>query len=268
MSVSGATPYFSWIQSVGCYRRSGAGVEARPEATAPHLWCQFLSIRLVACLDVDTAGVRAAVAVAGAGARAAASVAVAARVVRARAGGVLAVVGTEVIAVGKGDERGEEEQDGVHDGKRPASLEHGAGLVGGPVVVRAGDGNITKAVGPVAVARDVGAVGVADAAQIPDGGDEGADEAEVDEADEHGIGRGAVVGEEGEHGPGEGKDRDDEEHENGIGREGVCLDEAIDEPGEHAHGGDQSQDLKDPIADEEECEPHICELLGFVATVM
>lgn len=209
--------------------------------------------RALDLLDVDTTVRAAAVAVARARARAA-SVAMTAGVVRA--GGVLAVVGTQAIAVGKSDDGRDEEEDDVDDAQRPASLEHGARLVGGPVIVGAGDGDVAETIGPVGAAADRSAVDVADAAQVVDTGDEGAEDEDVDDTDEEGVGRGAVVGEESKDGPGEGDDGDDEEDEDGGWGEGVCVVEAIYEPGEHAHDRDQSDDLKDPIKDEDDCKEH------------
>jgi hypothetical protein len=189
-------------------------------------------------LDVDTTVRAAAVAVARARARAA-SVAVTAGVVRARAGGVsLAVVGAQAIAVSKGDDGCNEEEDDVDDAQRPASLEHGARLVGGPVIIGAGDGNVAETVGPVGAAVDRRAVNVADSAQIVDASDEGSKDENVDDTDEEGVGRGAMVGEESEDGPGEGDDGDDKEDEDRGWCEGVCVVEAIYEPGEHAHNRD------------------------------
>lgn len=138
----------------------------------------------------------------------------------------------------KGNDGGDEEEDAVHDAKGPASLEHGAGLVGAPVPAGASSAPSAAADGPVVAARDGHAVGVADAAQVPDAGDEGAHEAEVDDADEERIGRRPVVAEEGEDGPREGENRHDEEDENRLRREDVVLVVAVNEPGEHAHGGE------------------------------
>lgn len=184
--------------------------------------------------DIDTSRprVRAAVAARAAAVRVAAAVVVMAGVVPAAV-----LVGAHPAAVAKGDDGCEEEEQAVDDGKSPAGLEHGAGLVGGEVPSGTGDGEVAEAGAPV-VAVGLCAVGVGDAAQLVDGADESADEGEVDEGDEAGVGRGAVVGEEGEDGPGDGEDRDDEEDENGVGREGVGRHVRVDEPGEHAHDGD------------------------------
>jgi len=59
--------------------------------------------------------------------------------------------------------------------------------------------------------RDVGAFVVRDEAQFVNAGDEGPDEADVDEGDEEGVRFGAVVGEKGCDCPGGGEDGDDEE---------------------------------------------------------
>lgn len=164
----------------------------------------------------------------------------------------------EVAAVAKGGEGGRGKEDDVHDGKGPAGLEHGAGLVGLPAPVRDGDvgGRVPGRCGGGGEGAAAAAVGVGDAAKLVDGGDEGGEEAEVDEGDEVGVCGRAVVAEEGEDGPGEGEDGDDEEDEDRVGRQGVVGDELVDEPGEHSHGGNQSDNLRDPGAHEDECEDH------------
>jgi hypothetical protein len=166
------------------------------------------------------------------------------------------VIGADAVAVVEGDKGGPGEEDAVHNAKRPRGLEHGAGLVGAQVEVGVGEGDAAGRRGVGAVAGEAGAVRVGNAAQVVDGGDEGADKGGVDEGDEAGVGRGAVVAEEGEDGPGESEDGDDEEEEDGGWGEGVDLVEAVDEPGEHAHGGDQGDDLQDARSDKGHCEKH------------
>lgn len=93
-----------------------------------------------------------------------------------------------------GQQTGNEKEDAIHDTKSEARLQHGARLVdinaervevGGPHGAQ---------VDKVRVALvDRGAVHVADPAQVKDGGDEGADESEVDKGDELRVGGGAVV---------------------------------------------------------------------------
>lgn len=145
------------------------------------------------------------------------------------------VVGTDAVAVVESDESGPSEEDAVHDAKGPGGLEHGARLVGAQVVVGSGDGDAAEGATPLTIPDQRGAVGARDAAQVVDGGDEGANEAQVDESDEAGVGRRAVVAEEGEDGPGEGKDGDDEKEEDGDWGEEVLVVVQMDEPGEHAH---------------------------------
>lgn len=192
---------------------------------------------LSACLDVDSARVVAVVAVVGAvGARAAAvtAVAVAARVVTLPVATL--VSGAEVVAVHKGGKGGPGEEDGVHDGKGPDGLEHVAGARGTPVE---GAEVAAELVRPEAARTRVGgALGVADVAHVVDARDESADNGNVDDGDEEGVGGGAVVAEEGEEGPGEGEDGDDEEDEDRGRGEEVGIDEFVDEPGEHAHHDD------------------------------
>lgn len=97
---------------------------------------------------------------------------------------------------------GEEEKDAVHDAKDPAGLEHGARLVDVEPHATQGDGaQHAEADDRVRVGCDATAVVVPDAAQLVDAGDQGADEAEVDEGDEECVGARAVVGEECVDGP-------------------------------------------------------------------
>jgi hypothetical protein len=187
-------------------------------------------------LDVDTA-----VRVVGAATRAgAAAVGVAARVVV----GPAVIAGADAVSVVESNKGGPGKEDAVHDAKGEAGLEHGAGPVGAEPVAGARDGDAGGGAVPGAAAAPGDAVGVGDAAQVVDGGDEGADKEQVDEGDEAGVSRGAVVAEEGEDGPGKGEDRDDEEEEDRGGREGVDFGVLVDEPGEHAHGGDEGEDLR------------------------
>ncbi len=126
----------------------------------------------------------------------------------------LAVAGADAVAVQAGDDGGEEEEDGVEDAEGEGGLEHGARLVD----VDAGDavdgGAAEDAEAHVhrGAAHDVGAVGVGQEPLLVHGPDEGADEQDVDDGDEDGVGRGPVVREEREHGPGRGYHRHDEEH--------------------------------------------------------
>lgn len=167
------------------------------------------------------------------------------------------LVGPEPPTVPEREETGDGEPDDVDDAERESGLEHDAGLVRVPADARSGDGDVADGARPGGCAvRPVGAVGVGDAAEVVDTGDEGADEAEVDKGEEAGVGGGAVVGEDGEEGPGEGEDGDDEEDEDGGGGEGVGRVVPIDEPGEHADGGDQSDDLPNTGDHKDECEDH------------
>ena len=106
------------------------------------------------------------------------------------------------VAVHPSQDGGEEEHDAVHDAKREACLEHRAGLVGLEVKVGARHGPESAEAGvPVPVLGQVRAVGVGNVAQVPHAGNEGADEAEIDEGDEAGVGRRAVVGKDCKEGP-------------------------------------------------------------------
>lgn len=144
------------------------------------------------------------------------------------------IVGAQVVAMAPSSEGGGGKEDAVHNGKSPAGLEHGAGLESLPVKGATRD-VAADIVCPDSTGGGVVALGVADVAQVVDGGDEGADNGNVDEGDEEGVGGRAVVAEEGEDGPGEGEDGDDEEDEDGVGGQEVALDKLVDEPGEHAH---------------------------------
>lgn len=196
-------------------------------------WERTSLLEMVAggCLDIDTSGVRTATAaVAGTRARArVAAVAVSAGVVRS--GGVATVTVTHAVAVEKGNEGSDEEENDVHNGKSPAGLEHRARLVVAEVVAGPNNADITGGNTPVGAAGEADAVGVAHASEEPHTGDKGSDKEKVDEADEKSIGGGAVIAEEREEGPGESENGDDEENKDGVWGEGVLLDEAIDEPG-------------------------------------
>lgn len=188
-----------------------------------------------------------------------ASVAVTAGVVGS-ARSVVAVVGAHVSTVQESNNRGDGEEDDVHDTKRPAGLEHTAWLVVDEIVAGANDTNTASRDIPVVGAANANAVGVSDITQVVNGSDESAEEEGVNKCDKVSVCRGAVVAEESEDCPGESENGNDEEDEDRIGGQGVLLDEAIDEPGEHAHTRDQSDDLKDPEEDEEHCEKHLCGL--------
>jgi hypothetical protein len=209
-------------------------------------------------LDVDAA-VRVVRAAARAGA---ATVGVAARVVV----GPAVIAGADAVSVVESDKGGPGKEDAVHDAKGEAGLEHGAWLVRVEAPAGARDAEAARRATPVAAAAKRDTVGAGDAAQVVDAGDEGADKEQVDEGDEAGVGRGAVVAEEGEDGPGEGEDGDDEEDEDRVGREGVELVVLVDEPGKHAHGGDQGKYLQQARRHErcgEEHDGRVCMRDGF-----
>ena len=204
----------------------------RPSPIAPHL-------------DVDTTvRVRATVAaVSRPRPRVAPPVAMTTRVMMRRPCHIPIIPSTQPSTVPERKHGRDKKPNGVDDAKRPRRLEHRTRLRSSPAQPRARDGDVANIHGPVVAEADVGAVCVGDAAEVVDTRDETADEAEVNKGDEARVGRGAVVGEEGEDGPGEGEDGDDEEDEDRCGSEGVCFCVAVNEPGEHAHGGD----LENPI---------------------
>lgn len=122
----------------------------------------------------------------------------------------------------------------IHNPQREARLEHRTRLIHAQPHRRQGAAakraqvDIDRRV----AGHDGDAVRVCDEAQLVDAGDEGADEGEVDEADEARV---VAVREDGEEGPGQGEDRDDEEEEDVGRRKLVGGDVEVDEVGEHAH---------------------------------
>lgn len=120
-----------------------------------------------------------------------------------------ALLDNDAVAVAPARQRCDGKEDGVHNGKRPRGLEHGARLLDGPRVAR--DADVVDVVVPDAVDGRVLAVGVLDLAQVDDAGDEAAEEAQVDKRDEHSVVGGSRVVEQREEGPAECEDGDDEE---------------------------------------------------------
>lgn len=120
-----------------------------------------------------------------------------------------ALLDNDAVPVHPGRKCRDGKEDGVHNGKRPRGFEHGARLADRPRVAR--DAHVVDVVVPDAVDGRVLAVGVLDLAQVDDAGDEAAEEAEVDERDEHAVVGGSRVVEQREEGPGEGEDGDDKE---------------------------------------------------------
>lgn len=146
-----------------------------------------------------------------------------------------ALLDNDAVSMAPGRKRRDGKEDGVHNGKRPRGLEHGARLADGPRIAR--NAHVVDVVVPDAVDGRVLAVGVLDLAQVVDAGDEAAEEAEVDEGDEHSVVGGSRVVEQREEGPGECEDGDDEEDQDVVGGEGVCVVEFLDKPAEHANRG-------------------------------
>jgi hypothetical protein len=150
----------------------------------------------------------------------------------------LTVFGAHAIAVEPGQDAGEEEEYAIHDAEGEASLEHGARLVDVDVPrVEAG-----RAQGPQrqverVTRTDRGAVQACESAHVPNGGDEGADEAEIDDGHSQRVGGRTMVAEDGVDGPCQGDDGDDKHDEDEVGRQRVDRNKAVDEPGQHAHGG-------------------------------
>lgn len=129
-----------------------------------------------------------------------------------------------------------EEENGIHNPKGEASLLHRTLLISAEIEPSHSRRTEIAEWNRVRVAGgNVWAVLVGDVAEGVDGADEGPDEEEVDEADEARVVGGAVVGEEGCNGPGEGEDGDDEEDKDIVGGEGVRAVVDVHEVGEHAH---------------------------------
>lgn len=124
-----------------------------------------------------------------------------------------------VIAMQNGQHRRHKKEDAVHDPQRKTGLEHGARLVDGNVdAVEARAPKDAEGLVNAAARFDAGAVGLCDPAEVVDACDQGANEAQVDEADEARVGLGAVIAEEREDGPGCPQDGDNEEDEDVVGR--------------------------------------------------
>lgn len=137
-----------------------------------------------------------------------------------------------------GQQTRDEEEDTIHNAKGPAGLEHRACLVhADPKGIDLHRGEDVEGQG-VSLGGERGAVVGANAAEVVDAGDEGANETQVDECDEMAVVPAAVIGEEGKDGPHGREDRDDEKDENGGGGEQVLGIVDVDEVGEHAEGGD------------------------------
>lgn len=95
-------------------------------------------------------------------------------------------------------------EDAIHDPECKARFAHRAFLVGIQTQGRCitADAIVVDGDGEAAVGGEVGAVCVGNVAKFVDAGNEGADEAEVDEGDEHGGIAGRLAPDYGEDGPG------------------------------------------------------------------
>lgn len=170
----------------------------------------------------------------------------------------LAVGAACAVSVEPGQDGGEEEEDAVHDAKGETSFEHGAGLVhsGVDAVVGVSGTEGPKVYVKAAAGVDVDAVGGSYVTQIPDRGDEGPDETQVDDRHEERIVRRAVVTEQGEDGPSQTEHRNNEQDQNIVWCQRIVFNIAVDEPSKHAHGWDQCEDLHKAPKGEEDCEQH------------
>lgn len=112
-----------------------------------------------------------------------------------------------------------EKENTIHNPKRPTRLQHRARLINRHIKAtdRRGMASNTDAEEGIIGRGHAAAAVLVDIAELVDARDKGADEAQVDEGDEPGVGFRAVVGEEGGDGPDGGEDRDDEEDEDVVG---------------------------------------------------
>ena len=123
-----------------------------------------------------------------------------------------------------------EKEDAIHYAKCKARLQHRAILIGIEMEGRiSADAIIIDGHGEVTVCGEACAVCVGDVAKFVDAGDEGADEAEVDEGDEDGGIAGGFATENGYDGPGGGQDGDDEENTGGLRKFWGNLEKALEE---------------------------------------
>jgi hypothetical protein len=127
------------------------------------------------------------------------------------------LLGVMLVQEQRQDERNEEEN-GIHDPECPRRLEHPAALVDVCHPWRIDAGTVGRKRAVVSVT------------ELVIGGDEGADEAEVDESDKAGIAAGRAEAEECVNSPGAGEDGDDEEDQNVRGRELIDGVVAVNEP--------------------------------------
>lgn len=145
-------------------------------------------------------------------------------------------------------DRRNKKENHIHDPHRKTSLEHRARFINRILPARCS--NFPK-IGKMDFVRAIGSceggtIGFGNKPEVIYSSNQCADERQVDEADEPGVGAGPVVGEERKYRPGEGEDGDDEEQKNVGGGELVGFEVLVDEPGEHAHYWDQSYDLHEP----------------------
>jgi hypothetical protein len=131
------------------------------------------------------------------------------------------------------------EENAIHNAKRKACFQHCAALIGSDVDSINGGTSQGPEVQSVRGSRGhIGAVGVRDMAELIDAGDEGANEAKIDEGDEECIVVGAVVREECCDGPDSSEDRHNEEYQDEIWCQLVCLGVDVYEVGQHSERRD------------------------------
>jgi len=151
-----------------------------------------------------------------------------------------------------------EKEDTIHNPKCKARLQHRTLFIGGEIKAVQARVSEDPKIDLVGIAGcDARAVLFCDAPELVDACDEGADETEVDEADEEGVVFGAVVGEEGCDRPGRSQHGDDEEDEDVSRCEGIIGGIDVDEVCEHAKGGDKSDYLHESPKGEENPEKHL-----------
>lgn len=151
--------------------------------------------------------------------------------------------------------KGDEEEDNLNDAQREAGLEHSTVLVD----IETPRATRLLAIVPKRSKTDkdasrvkVGAVGITDAAQKVDAGDESADKGKVNERNEERRVSGSQVGDERADRPYCAQHARDEEDQDICRCQLVRGDEAVHKVGQHAEDGDERDDFEDPKGQEEE----------------
>lgn len=147
-----------------------------------------------------------------------------------------------------------EEQDDVDDAEGPSSLLHAAVLLDSdsPSTVVACTDAVSVAVKVDRSAVPARAVGLADATEVVNTGDEGSEHEQIDKGDEHGDERVAFELEECDDGPGGSDNSDDEEDEDFDWWSDSGIGVFVHEVCEHTPYRDEG-DYLDKSEEEEDC---------------